>query len=134
MRSGVFTVISIEDSAHSSSWLKSIEQMITDINVRIVNFAHLSKSIKYLKQVKSYERVIIDNESNLRKELFIAHIDFSRLSNYRQIHSILIVCHTLTTSHKNLIDMFKNVDKDLSPKSRSLFRLFINISSATIIG
>jgi hypothetical protein len=117
MRSGV-TIVWIEASGFSSSWSKNIEQTIVDITVRLIHFTHLSKCIKYLKQARSYERVIIvsivNDGSNVKKETSIATTDLYRLRNYQQIHSILIVSHTFTTHGSSPTKILTDDEKDLS--------------------
>ncbi len=94
---------------HSNSLFSSINN---DENVRltdaynhcnILRYTNFSKLFKYMKQARSYERMIIllvlnDNQG-------ISDVDIDRINNYQQVQSIVIINQT-NSNEKN--HLFKN--------------------------
>jgi hypothetical protein len=85
----------------------------------IVWYSSILKSIKYFKQARSYERIIVvvlvdDDSSSINKEALIKLTDMIQLGQYPQIRSILVVSSTTDFSSnigdntKKTVEIFVN--------------------------
>ncbi len=94
---------------HSNSLFSSINNeenvRLTDAynHCNILRYTNFSKLFKYMKQARSYERMIIllvlsDNQG-------ISDVDIDRINNYQQVQSIVIINQT-NSNEKN--HLFKN--------------------------
>jgi hypothetical protein len=103
------TLIWLEDTLPSLSGERHeiIDHLFASDNRHIFRYTKVSKCLRYLKQAKSYEPIVliitIDN-------LSITATDISRLCQYRQIQSIFIV--------SLIVDNNKRIVEDLSDNTR----------------
>jgi hypothetical protein len=95
IHSGI-TLVCIDDSSSLLSSMnneESIRLIDTYSHCNILQYTNLSKWIKYMKQARSYERMIIllvinEFDSNDKR---ISSIDIDRINKYQQVQSILII-------------------------------------------
>lgn len=108
LRIGV-TLIWLEDTPSSLSKErdKIVDRLCASDNCHIFRYANVSKCLKYLKQAKSYERIVIIITIH---NLSINATDISRLCQHRQIQSIFIV--------SLIVDNNKRIGEDLSDNNR----------------
>jgi methyl-accepting chemotaxis protein len=102
------TLIWLEDTSSLSREVVEIaDNLCASNNCHIFRYTNVSKCLKYLKEAKSYERIIIiiiiDN-------LSITTTDISRLCQYRLIQSIFTL--------SSIADRDKDINRDLSGNIR----------------
>lgn len=113
------TVVWIEDPCTSSQLFdEKMNRSDPLYNHFIVWYSSILKSIKYFKQARSYERIIVvvlvDDSSSINKEASIKVTDIIQLGQYPQIRSILVVSSTTDFSSnigdntKKTVEIFVN--------------------------
>jgi len=108
LRTGV-TLIWFEDTPSSLSRERHeiIDHLFASDKCHIFRYTKVSKCLRYLKQAKSYEHIVIIITI---EKLSITATDISRLRQYQQIQSIFIV--------SLIVDNNKRIGEDLSDNTR----------------
>jgi len=95
----------------------------------ILRYTNLSKWIKYMKQARLYERIIIllvINEFDMINKI-ISNIDIDRINQYEQIQSIFIIYQSNKTNPIDKIHLFT----DLKNKIDKLTGIYNDYQSAS---
>lgn len=130
IRSGI-TLVYIDSRSLMSSMSNEESIRLTDAysHCNILRYTSLSKCLKYLKQARSYEYVIIllfiDNFDIINDGISSIHID--RINQYQQVQSILIIYRSNKINRNDKIYLFK----DVKNKTDKLVGIYNDYESAS---
>jgi hypothetical protein len=130
---GGITLVCIDDSSSLLSSMNNEESIrLPDAysHCNILRYINLSKWIKYMKQARSYERIIVllvINEFDIMNK-GISTIEIDRINKYQQVKSILIISRDNKTNNNNdKINLFT----DTKIKVEKLVGIYSDYQSAS---
>lgn len=95
-------------------------------NCNTIRYTNMSKAIKYVKQARSYEHIIVAIVLNafdkINNEISIH--DLNRINQYPQVQSIIIICQNNEMNSNEKIHDFQNIIK--------LIGIYDNYRSASV--
>jgi hypothetical protein len=129
---GGITLVCIDASSSLLSSMNNEESIrLTDAysHCNILHYTNLSKWLKYIKQARSYERIIVllvINEFDIIDK-GISTIDIDRINKYQQVQSILIISRGNKTNDNDKIHLFA----DAKVKVEKLVGIYSDYQSAS---
>jgi hypothetical protein len=116
---GGITLLSIDDSNLLLSSMNNQEDIQrTDFynHCNIIHYKSLSKCMRYMKHVRSYERIIVllvINDFNISDKGILNIDTIHRMNQYEQIQSLIIIDRTNKINPKDEVNLFTSIKNKL---------------------